>query len=152
MSEATHGNRIAELFKTIRGGGLTREEKAAALNELEKELNALARELKKQTEKKQPKSKYTITVTDSSGKEYSQSISKIKGGKLTEKEKGELLDSIARKMGVEGLTEIEPLDFDFDSLPAFDDMELPDLENLPDFEELAADFDTLDLDFDKIDF
>lgn len=139
----TINSNIGELIRLIRAGQLTEKEKAAAYKELEKELQRIQKQVQRKN-LKQPKSKHTITVTDENGKQYSQSISKIKSGKLTAKERADLLSSIARKMGIESLQEIDTLDldFDFEGITA----DFPEIE-LAELEDIGADFEPLDIDF-----
>lgn len=115
-------NKVKELLREIKAG----EGAKQTANELIQLINSL---------QKNPTYKASITVTDENGNTYSQSISKIKGGKLTAAEKSDLLNSIAHEMGIDSLQEIETLDFDFS------EMDLTELDSI-------ADLNPLDLDFD----
>lgn len=107
-------------------------------------------------------------ITAKNGSTYSQSISRIKSGRLTDKERRELIEALesklkaleaeAKKQEAEKLTKINPLDLaeleditdialDFDSLelPDFENIDFPELESLPDLEPLDFDLDKLDL-------
>ena len=81
-------------------------------------------------------------ITAKNGSTYSQSISRIKSGRLTDKERRELIEAFeiklkvleaeAKKQEAEKLTKINPLD-------------LAELESLPDLEPLNFDLDKIDL-------